>query len=359
MLAAGAAALALPGRLLADDLPAPVVGLGAIAAARGIGFGSMVVGDMLDDPAIPLAAALRRDAEVLVPGLELKWSSLRPSPTTFNFAPADRLAQFAAGNGMALRGHTLVWHQALPAWFDPHPGRDQAMALLQTHIRTVCTHYAGRIQSWDVVNEPIGHTDDHPGGLRATPWLEALGPDYLRIALDLAHDADPLALRVINEFDLECNSRYQQRRRDRMLALLERLVRGGAPIDALGIQGHLLARGDPFDAGLFRRFLADVAALGLRILVTELDVDDKNLPPDLVRRDAEVAALYRAFLDVALDEPALRSVLVWGLSDRSSDLNAGRPTGAPPSRGKPLDDGLVRKPAWFAIADALRGAATR
>lgn len=324
-------------------------GLRALAEARGLVIGNMVTrGQLRDHPA--LHAPLRRDAALITPGLELKWDTLRPGPDQFNFAPAEEVAAFTAAAGLGLRGHTLVWHEARPRWFDPAAmPAAQLHATVERHIRTVAGHFRGRIASWDVVNEPIGED-----GLRDGPLSD---PELIGQAFQWTREADPGARLVINDYDLELGDRRQERRRTTMLRLLERLKRAGAPVQALGLQAHLAPRSAPFDARQLARFLREVAGMGLLIEVTELDIVDRLLPADIAARDAEGAAMAADFLRVALDQPATRMLVLWGLSDVQAwqqDSAFARRRDGLPSRSQPLDREMQKKPLWHAIAGALR-----
>lgn len=337
---------AIAGTLLAAGAFAQEPGLRALAEARGLVIGAMVTrGQLRDHPA--LLPALRRDAALLAPGLELKWDALRPGPDAFDFTRAEEIATIAAAEGMGLRGHALLWHEALPRWFDPAaPGLH---ATVERHIRTVAGHWRGRIASWDVANEPVGED-----GLRTTPLAD---PELLRLCFGWAREADPQARLVLNDFDLELGDRRQERRRATMLRLLERLLRAGAPVGGLGIQAHLAPRSAPFDAAHFARFLREVAGMGLAIEITELDIVDRLLPADIAARDAEAAAMAADVLRVALAEPATKMLVLWGLSDVQAWQDQSsfhrRRDGLPP-RGHPLDRDMNRKPLWHAIAGALR-----
>ena len=155
------AAIAVPAGV--NQAPEHVPGLLTLARARGLAFGAMVTVPQLRD--MPgLAALLRADAGFITPGLELKWAALRPAPDRFDFTGADQLAAFAAQEKMGMRGHTLVWHEALPAWFDPALPAAAMAGMLRLHVQTVVGRYAGRILSWDVVNEPVNPWDRRPDG---------------------------------------------------------------------------------------------------------------------------------------------------------------------------------------------------
>jgi endo-1,4-beta-xylanase len=245
----------------------------------------------------------------------------------------------------------LVWHQALPDWFGAAIGPGTAGRLLARHIETVCGHYAGRLQAWDVVNEVVDPRASD--GLRDTPWLRFLGPDYITDAFRRARAADPSALLFLNDYGLEPDTSLAKAKRLAVLALLRRLLNSGAPVQGLGLQAHLVA-GDRFDS--LGAFLEQVRALGLRVAVTELDVSDERLAGRPIEdRDAAVAATYAEFLHKALAVPGLvREVLTWGLTDATSWLQAYQPRrDGLPKRPLPLDEALARKPAWAAIRTAF------
>jgi endo-1,4-beta-xylanase len=331
------------------------------AAAKGIIYGAAAFKSRLSSDQ-EFATRFARECAILVPEGELKWQDLRPDPDRFNFAPADWLAEFARTHNMLFRGHTLVWHEALPKWFAIKANRQNAEQIMLEHISTVVGHYAGKIHSWDVVNEAVLPKDGRSDGLRNTPWLELLGPDYIDIAFRAAAQADPKALLVYNDHWLEYDLPECQARRVAVIKLLERLKSRGSPVQALGIQAHLFAAEKRFNPTVLRNFLRDVADLGLKILITEMDVADKNLPLDIPVRDRLIAEVYEDYLSVVLDEPAVIAVLTWGLSDRYTWFPYSKlrlRDDKAPSRPLPLDTELNRKLAWNAIARAFDKAPRR
>jgi len=217
------------------------------------------------------------------------------------------------------------------------------------------------MHSHDVVNEALIPPDEGAGGWRPCFWLDAFGPGYLDLAFHAAREADPTALLTYNDAGCEQGAPSNDRFRARTLELLDGLLKRGAPVQALGLQAHLSAFGSKVDQGKLRAFLAEVAARGLTILVTELDVDDEAGPRDPALRDRAAADEARRFLDVVLDSPATRAVLTWGLTDRYLD---------PPQswrlrlsgwkdRRLPYDADLGPKPLRSALAEAFRGARPR
>jgi endo-1,4-beta-xylanase len=333
-------------------------GLRDIAPGSGVLYGAAVEARHVATPEYAgLARAIARECGILVPEGALKWRALRPAPDRFDFQAGDTILTFASGHGQRVRGHTLVWHQALPDWFAAVAGPANAGSLLAKHIETVCGHYAGRLQAWDVVNEVVDPRA--PDGIRDTPWRRFLGTGYIAAAFRLARAADPTAFLFINDYGMEPDTLVAREKRRAMLGVLHRLLDAGAPVQGLGVQAHLVA-GDRF-AG-FADFLGQVRALGLRVAITELDVSDERLAgTPLAARDAAVAATYASFLHEALAVPALvHEILTWGLTDATSWLQGYNPRpDRLPQRPLPRDSALARKPAWAAIRAALQTAATR
>jgi endo-1,4-beta-xylanase len=334
-------------------------GLDSRARTKGLFFGTAVDAEMLrNDPATMSHVA--GECGIVVSEASFKWAELRPSPDSFAYRRADMLMDFAARHRLQVRGHTLIWGAYNPEWLQKTLTPQNAERLLTTHIRAVVGHFRGRLVHWDVVNEVIRPQDNKPLGLADTIWFRTLGPAYIDLAFHACATADPLALRVLNEFGVEYATDDNRRRRGAILSLLADLKHRGVPVQALGIQGHLDAARRDLDQKGLAEFCAEIAALGLKIIITEMDVSDRWLPPDIATRDAAVAAHGRAFLDAVLPNQAVLGVLTWGLSDRRSWLNESlpRPDGRP-ARALPLDQDLRRKPLWHALAEAFDLAPTR
>lgn len=308
------------------------------------------------------AAAVVQNCHMLVPEWEFKWTAgnakLRPSRERFDFTIADWMANFSATQNLLLRGHTLVWHESLPSWFKSTVNSRNAAKILENHIQTVVKRYAGKIHSWDVVNEAINLADGRSDGLRITPWLKSLGTNYIDLAFRLTHAADPSALLVYNDYGLDYDTPKHEAKRTAILKFLERLRANGTPIHALGIQAHLSPGEHKFNAEKLRQFLRNVASLGLKIMITEMDVKDKKLPVDIKIRDRIIAGVYEDYLSTVLDERAVTTVITWGLSDRYSWLNDFTANNVP-ARPLPLDAQMQNKLAWNAIARAFDYAPNR
>ncbi|NMF62093.1 glycosyl hydrolase family 10 [Brasilonema octagenarum UFV-E1] len=308
-----------------------------------------------------LQSAFIRECGLLVGGFY--WGVTRPSINHFNFHDTDSFAQFASEHGMLFRGHPLVWHQVIPDWLtskfqDQKTTSKEIENILTNHVSTIVKRYAGRIHSWDVVNEAIEPKHGRPDNLQNTPWLKFLGPDYIDIAFRTARDADPKALLVYNDALLDHDIPEHEARRIATLKLLETLKSKGTPVQALGIQAHLFAD-KPFNPKKLRAFLRDVASLGLKILITELDVADNDLPKDIDVRDRMVASVYEDYLSVVLNEPAVIAVISWGFTDSDTWLSRFPRSDRAPLRPLPFDFNLKPKLAWNAMARAFDKAPKR
>nr|WP_299405947.1 endo-1,4-beta-xylanase [Acaryochloris sp. IP29b_bin.148] len=337
-----------------------------LAANKDIIFGASARFDQVMSDK-QFAVLLAQECRLLVPEWELKWSAgdhhLRPSPGEFDFAAADAMLSFAQTHHLLFRGHALIWHESLPKWFQKVVNHQNAAKVMKHHIETVMGHYRGRMHSWDVVNEAIEYdplASQRADGLRQTPWFEFLGPDYIDFAFRIAAKADPDALLVYNDFGLDYNTAMDKAKRRAVLGLLKRLKAKGTPVHALGIQAHLRGDSLDFDPQSLRQFLKEVAALDLKILITEMDVNDSKLPADIQKRDRIVAGVYEDYLSVVLDEPAVIAVITWGLSDRYTYLSEFFPRADhQPVRPLPLDTNLQPKLAWNALARAFQKAQKR
>ena len=330
--------------------------LGAKAAAKGLTFGaSFSVAELDQSYGEAYGAMYVREAQVLTSELEFKMGILRPTADAIDFAPADRLVAFADTHQRGLRGHTLIWNDYLPDWIHAL-GPSEVEHLLETHIVTVLERYKDRVASWDIVNEPIGPWDRLPGNLRKGPFLTALGEDYISRSFEIARRTAPEIELVLNEAQTESDDENGETFRSSLFGLVQRLQDKGAPIDAIGLQCHIdTAR--PYDFAKFAAWVESLAGLGYRILLTELDVNDRALPGDTAKRDKAVAKMYRNFLGELLQVKAVSTLTLWQMADHTSWLyyDAVQKTPRAIRRPRPLiyDIGFRRKRAWDAVAEAI------
>ena len=346
------------GKQAGPVIPPPALGvtgadsLKAHAAARGLLTGCAVnVRALESDEAY--RALVREQSSIVVAENEMKFASLRPTSTTYAFERADALVAFAEKNGIKVRGHNLCWHRQIPKWFDTEATTANARQLLTDHIDTVAGRYAGRIHSWDVVNEAVMVSDGRPDGLRDSPWMKLIGPDYIELAFRHARAADPAALLTYNDYGIEGEDAGSAAKRAAVMTLVRRLKTRNVPIDAVGIQSHISSGPKHIYGEGIAHFIAEAKALGLQVFLTEMDVNDRDLGADNKERDAEVAATYRHYLDVVLRSSAVTAVLTWGITDKLTWLNGeDARTDHLPERCLPFEADYQPAPAFFAIREA-------
>jgi endo-1,4-beta-xylanase len=323
---------------------------------RGILAGCAVGARQLHDEAFQRLVA--EQFSLVVSENSMKFGPLSPKPGEYNWTDADALVEFAKKNKMKVRGHNFVWHAQLPSWFKGTATKENAKKIMVDHINTVGGRYKGKMHSWDVVNEAINVGDGMPDGLRKSPWYELIGPEYLDIAYRTARQADPKAKLTYNEYSIEDDSEDNAKKRAATLALLKRFKNSGTPIDALGIQSHIHAgTGETYGKGM-RELIAGAQALGLEVYLTEFDVNDDGVEADeAAARDRAVAAVYKDYLDIALESKAVKAVLTWGVSDKDTWLNGLREhrEKRPNRRQRPLpfDNELKPTAPFFATRDAF------
>jgi endo-1,4-beta-xylanase len=335
--------------------------LHALAMRKGMRFGNAMGYNRFQDKAY--RDLMARECGVIVPENETKWQALQAAPGKFDFARADEMFAWARKEGMQLRGHTLVWQTEkwLPDWLNKHDfGAGPALEaerILRQHIGTVCDHFGKDIYSWDVVNEAIDPAD---GALRSNVLTRRLGAvEEIDLAFRLAREHAPHAQLVYNDYMR--GDVGSTKHRAGVLKLLHALKSRGTPVQALGLQSHIgswdAAAGPSKEMREWRVFLDEVSAMGLDLLITEFDVNDRQLPGDIAARDAGVAALARDYLDVTLSYPRLRDFLLWGMADHVSWLQTWKEaprTDGLAMRPTPFDAQLRAKPLRTAIADAMR-----
>ena len=330
-------------------LTPPITAPSAVSPRGGpIPYGAAARSDMLVSD-LSYRDAMIANCQLIVPESELKWLELRPTRDEYRFEKADMLIDFARQNGLEMRGHTLAWYGALPARTNEISSRAEAERELTDHIETVVSRYRGAIPSWDVINEPLAEWPENESSFRPSIWAKQLGPDYLEIALRTTAKADPDARLVLNEYDIEYEGPRFAARRKALVGLLRSLRDRGVPLHAVGLQAHLFSS-RRIDRDGLQQFLAEIVALKLDVLITELDVIDYELPGDLNRRDAMVAAFADQFLGAVVDVVRPKAILTWGLTDRYTWVPTWfkRRDGLP-NRPLPLDADLKRKPLFDAI----------
>ena len=327
--------------------------LKAHAARRGLISGAaVVVHSLAVDPA--LAELVVDQCGILVPEGELKWRALRPAQDKYDFVEPDALFDFAAKHHLLVRGHTLAWHNSVPDWLVEAPATLDVRKLFVEHIRTVMGRYRGRVHSWDVVNEAILPADGMPGGLRKSFWYERVGADYIDLAYHTARESDPKAKLTYNDYGVEYDNAEDEERRRAILELLRGMQARKVPLDAVGVQSHIKAESPSSVGKGLAEYIESIRGMGLEVYLTELDVNEDDIASnEVAERDRVVAQTYKDFLDVALNNSAVKLVLTWGISDRRTWLNDGpthhRKQPNRPQRSLPFDPEYRPVPAFFAM----------
>lgn len=321
--------------------------------------GAVSLGDIASDT--PLASRLVRECSIVTPAVELKWQTVHPALNEFRFDHADKFMGWAQNNSLQVRGHNLVWpNYGTPKWVSESATKSNAQALLEEHIHTVAGRYAGRIHTWDVLNEGLNIWDKRSDLLAIHPWVELIGPEYIDIAFHAAARADPHARLLWNQNYIEADNAGDAQNRDALLVQLRRLKKAGVPIHGIGIESHLFAEKPLATAGL-EYFVSEVRSLGLEIQITELDVIDTQLPSDNSQRDALVADTYKRYLELIMRIADPTVITFWSLSDRRNWLDWAatstpkymRADGAAHRPGL-LNSDLREKAAYDAVRTALR-----
>jgi endo-1,4-beta-xylanase len=306
-----------------------------------------------------------RDCAYLTPEIHLYWNSLEWDKGSYNFQPVDDLLTFASAHGMEVRGHTLIWDPCTPDWAKAEMNSRRDWDLVAGHFARVLGRYGDRIQDWNVVNEPLD-TVDGDNGMRRTSFQRAFGSDYVARALKEARALAPKARLLINEYGFEYDNPTETARRETFLKLVRGLKERDVPLDGVGLQAHLDLSKGPLAERALRDFFREIAASGLDITISELDVKEWNHGLSDEDRDRLVADETSRYLDLALAETAVRGVVTWGISDKHSWLteNPGQAQKAPDgrtvlNRGLPYDASYKPKAMYDAIRGSLSNSARR
>lgn len=267
----------------------------------------------------------------------MKSANIHPEEDRYNFKQADQFVKFGQENNMAIIGHCLIWHSQLAPWFcvDQKGNNVSAEVLKQRmkdHITTIVTRYKGKIKGWDVVNEAI----EEDGSYRKTKFYEILGEEYIPLAFQYAHEADPDAELYYNDYGMNVPGR-----RDAVVKLVNSLKAKGLRIDAVGMQGHM-----GMDYPTIEDFEASMLAFagtGVKIMITEWDMSalptvkrSANISDTVTFRKAmnpypealpdSVSAVWnarmKAFFNLFLKHADIvERVTAWGVSDGDSWKN--------------------------------------
>ena len=282
---------------------------------------------------------IRNQFAALTPANCMKMTHLQREPGRFDFQMADALVDFAAANQLKVCGHCLVWakDERTPEWIfrdgAAAASREVLLQRMQKHIETVAGRYRGKVISWDVVNEAL---DDGTNFIRPSKWFSTLGEEFIVKAFQFARQADPEAVLIYNDYNVEGPAK-----RAKLLRLLRLLQERKAPIQAVGIQGHYELDTVPYQD--LEETISAIHGLGLKVMMTEFDLDaiprakwwadggkhrpelaklnpyTNGCPPEVLQRQAEqYGKLFGIFRRHA---SAITRVTFWDLHDGRSWLN--------------------------------------
>jgi endo-1,4-beta-xylanase len=326
--------------ILATAAHADEVTLGAAAAASGRYFGAAIDVNALGER--PYRTLMEKQLTSATAENAMKWGEVEHQRGEFDGSAADEFVAFAKAHSLKIRGHTLVWHGQLPRWLISESfAPDEVKALMLAHVTTEVLRYKGSIYAWDVVNEPLA--DD--GGWRPSIFYEAMGPEYISLALKAARQADASAKLYINEYGAETAGPKQEA----LYRLVASLKKEGVPLDGVGFQCHFVAGAAPND--LFLETMRRFASLGVDVAVTELDLRIR-LPA--TEEDYQTQAKdYARVISACRMTQRCVGVTTWGLSDDRSWV-PGYFSGY--GSALPFDENFRAKPAVAAIVKAFAGA---
>ena len=296
---------------------------------------------------------LQRQFNVIVPENELKPLTLSLREGQYDFAAADAIVDWANKHRIKVRGNCLIWHQQEIPWMFTQEGqpvsRDLLIRRMRVYIHDVVGHFKGRIWAWDVVNEAFVAGEpgaESTGGWRRSGWYDIIGPDYVRLAFQFAHEADPGALLFYNDYETQ-----NPARRAMIVELIRSLRKRGVAINGIGHQSHYNVNRSV--AAELEAAIREVAGLGLRNHITELDISLREHPgapvpavtPELqalqASRWTELFEMFRR------NARRIDAVVLWGVNDETSWLQ-------PPD--EPLLFSTFRpKPAFWAVLDEAKG----
>lgn len=304
---------------------------------------------------------MHRDFNVAILN-SFSWKGTWLGPGQYDFSGLDQEVDYAVQQGWRVRGSHLVWgdsSSSIPDWLkNGHFTRDEYIGFLEEHVKTLAGRYKGRVGEWSIANEASSRSL-YQG---ADFWNEKIGPEYIEMAFGWAREADPDAILIFNDANNEAPRDSVTRLTfDRMYKTVKALKSKGVPIDVVGMEMHLLLKySSPIppkkeDVLAAMRKFAD---LGVKIYITEFDVDLHNRPGTPEERLQFQAGLYRDMLEACLESQACESFSTWGVADATSWITTvcSDPWCINEPDGDPLmfDRDYNPKPAYFAVRDVLQ-----
>jgi len=265
----------------------------------------------------------------LTPENAMKFGVIHPEEYRWNRAEMDSIANYARKKNIALRGHTIVWHNQTPSWlFLSDTGetvsKNELFKRLEEHISLLAKHYNDTVYVWDVLNEVIDTDNGDSNGFRLSPWYKIGGREIYEFAFRCMKEASPGTKLFYNDYNIENGEKLEA-----TLRFLSGLLDAGVPVHGVGIQGHWYYNYP--DGQILRNAIERYAALGLEVEFTELDIsayefNDKrivseyfpSMPEDRHQQQAE---RYKEIFRIAANYPAVKNITTWGIADNHTWLD--------------------------------------
>jgi endo-1,4-beta-xylanase len=285
-------------------------GLATLAQKHNLYIGSAVNSTYLLEDA-KYQQLLSKEVNMITTENEMKFDIIHPEPSQYNFSKADQIVSFGIKNNMKVRGHTLVWHHRIPPWLEQGDyTKDEMKEILKKHIQTIVKRYKGKVYAWDVVNE--AYNED--GSLKDSIWLRTIGPEYIALSFQWAHDADPNALLFYNDFNIE----GMNPKSDAVYGMIKYFKRKNIPISGLGYQLHTKIS-NSLNEWKIKENLDRVSKLNMEIQLTEVDItvgDGNEKLGSLNSMFDKQADMYSKVLKTCLETNSCTAFIMWGISDK-------------------------------------------
>jgi endo-1,4-beta-xylanase len=333
--------------------------LKSYVAGCGMTLGIQTSKRQLQDPR--QADFIVSNFNLIAAGNEFKWPKIQPGPDIYHFDEADWIINFVQQHHMLFHGHNLCWNTSNPKWFADTLNKSNAEKFLTDHINAVMKRYAGKVSSWDVVNEPVAVFDKRPDGLYPGPWVDLLGERYIDVAFHAAAEADPHAIRVLNLHHVEQDTEDGNHSREVALGLIQRLMKRNVPLQAIGFESHLEGSLSAHSASR-DQFIREIRSLGLQLFITELDINDTRVQGDIEARDRKIGQTYYDYITDVVSAGDVKRLILFSISDMGnwydalSDEHAKQFMRGDNTKHRPniLDENLRPKPELASVASALQ-----
>ena len=276
----------------------------------GFPFGAAMSYGLLQEPRFQ--AFFKEHFNWAVFNNESKWYLNEPVQGQETYAEADAMLAWCRSNQIPVRGHCLFWEPERwqPKWV-PGLNTNELRLAVERRMESAVTHFKGQFAHWDINNEMLH------GSFYRDRLGEAIQPWFFQ----RAHALDPSARLFVNDFNvlsaLSAAPNFKPPQTTQYVASIRKLLKAGAPIHGVGIQGHVWEEDILATPEVVKDRLDQVAVLGLPIWITEFDVADTNEQSNADKLEL----VYRA----AFSHPAVAGILTWVVWAGSSwrDTNAG------------------------------------